>query len=71
MKAILGVLKGFGILLLAGLAIPILVSFMLSMLGIICLGVAAPEIALALIILLMIFAIPGIIVGWICGNKKC
>lgn len=71
MKAILGVLKGFGIMVLAGLAIPILVSFILSMLGIIGLAVAAPEIAIALIILLAIIAIPGIIVGWICGNKKC
>lgn len=71
MKAILGVLKGFAIMVLAGLAIPILVSFILSMLGIICLGMAAPEITIALIILLIVFAIPGVIVGWICGNKKC
>ena len=56
------VLLGIGIAILSGLMIPVLVSALLSLMGVVALGVACPEIGIALLILFIIIGLPVYII---------
>ncbi len=63
------VLLGIGIAILSGLLIPVVITALLSLLGIIALGVAVPEIGVSLLILMLLIGLPVYFITLAVTNK--
>ena len=63
------VLLGIGIAILSGLLIPVVITALLSLLGIIVLGVAVPEIGISLLILMLLIGLPVYFITLAVTNK--
>ena len=63
------VLLGIGIAILSGLLIPVVITALLSLLGIIMLGVAVPEIGISLLILMLLIGLPVYFITLAVTNK--
>lgn len=62
MNPLAAVLLGFAIAILSALIIPIVVVTLLALIGVITLGVACPEVAIAILIVCIIIGFPTYII---------